>query len=112
MYDPVAHADRDYMNTYGEELDQERRLSRVLIDPSQLVDDTYDPFETETIHGIESTPVMINAQNEIQEATDKKNKIVLVISALILIGIVSLANVSKGERTDENVTSDIARVTR
>lgn len=66
----------------------------------------------EKYNGIESPEIMIDKQNEIQEATDKKNKVIVLIGAVLLIGMTAVSNVSKGTRTDENVTSDIARVTR
>lgn len=68
-------------------------------------------FTHDKYNGIEATPMEINTDNEIQEAIDKRNKILL-IGAAVLIGMFVVSNASKGTRTDENVTSDIARVTR
>jgi len=54
---------------------------------------------------------MVKSESEIQEAKDKKTKIIVLIG-ILLIGMFVVSNASKGTRTDENVTSDIARVTR
>jgi len=68
-------------------------------------------FTHDKYNGIEATPMEINTDNEIQEAKDKKTKIIVLIG-ILLIGMFVVSNASKGTRTDENVTSDIARVTR
>lgn len=68
-------------------------------------------FTHDKYNGIESPEIMINKQNHIQEEKDKKTKIIVLIG-LLLVGMFAVSNFSKGTRTDENVTSDIARVTR
>lgn len=63
----------------------------------------------ETYNGIKSTPMKIKKETHNSWPFTRAGTILL---ALLVIGFIAVANVSKGERTDENVTSDIARVTR